>query len=101
MYIQKLIINIDNNIWQDILVWHEILIYGAYDTELFDKLNQHVSYKTFDNEFIHNYSYFIVLRTHMGVYTYYPIYLSINIYNGYLIKFKYIILILIQKKNLK
>ncbi len=51
-------INIDNNLWQDILVWHEILIYGAYDTELFDKLNQHMSYKTYNNEFIHNYSYF-------------------------------------------
>jgi hypothetical protein len=53
-------INID--IIQNIMVWHEILVYGAYDTELFDKLHNQMTYIPYDknviNTKISNYTYF-------------------------------------------
>lgn len=49
-----------HEIYDKIMVWHEILIYGAIDTTLFDKLN--ISYASYDenevNNLISKYTYF-------------------------------------------
>ncbi len=49
-----------NNIYNKVMVWHEILIYGAIDAELFSKLN--IKYEIYDsdvaNSMIQKYSYF-------------------------------------------
>ncbi len=55
-------INTDSlhEVFDKIMVWHEILIYGAIDTTVFDKLN--INYKNYDetivNNLISNYTYF-------------------------------------------
>ena len=49
-----------SSIFDKIMVWHEILIYGAMDTELFEKLN--ITYTNYDadstNKLISKYAYF-------------------------------------------
>lgn len=54
-----------NLIFDKIMIWHEILIYGAIDTELFDKLN--IKYDIYDENIakslIKNYIYFSNIQT--------------------------------------
>jgi hypothetical protein len=57
-----------NHIYNKIMVWHEILIYGAIDAELFTKLN--IQYEPYDvdvaNSMIAKYSYFTREQSSFG-----------------------------------